>query len=188
MRTVLVVIFRRLHCFQPSWFGTRLWADGFFALQTLRLEFRRTKAQMCSLQQHLRSLRSSLWFACFRWWRLQSFKMESRVQEISTEIHRLIARGSITQIEAQKFRSRMRFAESRCQPPQIWCPWTSLFGFCGFSSGNSWYLLRAWLKTQNLWLGSHTGWQQLQFAFRFFVRAGRRTTLLAWRKKPERNK
>ena len=46
-------------------------------------------------------------------------KKESRVQEISIEIHRLIARGSITQIEAQKFRGRMRFAESRCQPPQI---------------------------------------------------------------------
>ena len=37
----------------------------------------------------------------------------SRVEEISTEIYRLIEQGYITQIEAQKLRGRMQFAESQ---------------------------------------------------------------------------
>ena len=37
----------------------------------------------------------------------------ARVEEISTEIHRLIQQGHVTQIEAQKLRGRMQFAESQ---------------------------------------------------------------------------
>ena len=37
----------------------------------------------------------------------------SRVDEISTEIHRLIEQGFVTQLEAQKLRGRMQFAEAQ---------------------------------------------------------------------------
>lgn len=41
------------------------------------------------------------------------YNTESRVQEISAEIHRILEQGQISQIEAQKLRGRMQFAESQ---------------------------------------------------------------------------
>lgn len=38
---------------------------------------------------------------------------ESRIAEISAEVHRLLDAGSITQVDAQKLRGRMQFAESQ---------------------------------------------------------------------------
>ena len=37
----------------------------------------------------------------------------SRVEELSAEIHRLIEQGTVTQLEAQRLRGRMQFAESQ---------------------------------------------------------------------------
>ena len=37
----------------------------------------------------------------------------SRIEEISTEIQKLLNAGSITQVDAQKLRGRMQFAESQ---------------------------------------------------------------------------
>ena len=41
------------------------------------------------------------------------YNTEARVQEISTEINRVLEQGHISQVEAQKLRGRMQFAESQ---------------------------------------------------------------------------
>ena len=41
------------------------------------------------------------------------YNTESRVQEISTEIYRILEQGHVSQIETQKLRGRMQFAESQ---------------------------------------------------------------------------